>query len=112
MDFLRARVESLVAGGDSGPPKRRAFGLRPPAVSPPCPPHGWESQRGRSDRADSSATPTPLPCRGDRIRTCDPLVPNQVLYQAEPLPGRCPRLATGIAPATLGRHLVADAGTR
>jgi hypothetical protein len=24
--------------------------------------------------------------RGDRIRTCDPLVPNQVLYQAEPLP--------------------------
>src|SRR3954463_7081766 len=26
--------------------------------------------------------------RGDRIRTCDPLVPNQVLYQAEPLPDR------------------------
>ena len=25
--------------------------------------------------------------RGDRIRTCDPLVPNQVLYQAEPHPG-------------------------
>jgi hypothetical protein len=24
--------------------------------------------------------------RGDRIRTYDPLVPNQVLYQAEPLP--------------------------
>ena len=24
--------------------------------------------------------------REDRIRTCDPLVPNQVLYQAEPLP--------------------------
>ena len=24
--------------------------------------------------------------RGDRIRTCDPLVPNQVLYQTEPHP--------------------------
>ncbi len=24
--------------------------------------------------------------REDRIRTCDPLVPNQVLYQAELLP--------------------------
>lgn len=24
--------------------------------------------------------------REDRIRTCDPLVPNQMLYQAEPLP--------------------------
>ena len=24
--------------------------------------------------------------RGERIRTSDPLVPNQVLYQAEPLP--------------------------
>jgi homocysteine S-methyltransferase len=32
--------------------------------------------------------------RGERIRTSDPLVPNQVLYQAEPLPddlGRCSR---------------------
>ena len=28
----------------------------------------------------------PLNGREDRIRTCDPLVPNQVLYQAEPLP--------------------------
>jgi hypothetical protein len=27
--------------------------------------------------------------RGERIRTSDPLVPNQVLYQAEPLPDRC-----------------------
>ena len=27
--------------------------------------------------------------RGERIRTSDPLVPNQVLYQAEPLPERC-----------------------
>ena len=26
--------------------------------------------------------------RGERIRTSDPLVPNQVLYQAEPLPDR------------------------
>ena len=24
--------------------------------------------------------------RGDRIRTCDPLVPNQVRYRAAPLP--------------------------
>jgi hypothetical protein len=27
--------------------------------------------------------------RGERIRTSDPLVPNQVLYQAEPLPELC-----------------------
>ena len=27
--------------------------------------------------------------REDRIRTCDPLVPNQVLYQAELLPEKC-----------------------
>ena len=27
--------------------------------------------------------------REDRIRTCDPLVPNQVLYQAELLPEIC-----------------------
>lgn len=26
--------------------------------------------------------------RDDRIRTCDPLVPNQVLYQAEPHPDK------------------------
>ena len=25
-------------------------------------------------------------CRGDRIRTCDPLVPNQMRYRAAPLP--------------------------
>jgi hypothetical protein len=29
--------------------------------------------------------------RGERIRTSDPLVPNQVLYQAEPLPERVAR---------------------
>ena len=28
--------------------------------------------------------------RGDRIRTCGPLVPNQVLYQTEPHPGNHP----------------------
>ena len=27
-----------------------------------------------------------LYCRGDRIRTCDPLVPNQMRYRAAPLP--------------------------
>ena len=30
--------------------------------------------------------------REDRIRTCDPLVPNQVLYQAELLPENCLQL--------------------
>ncbi len=29
--------------------------------------------------------------RGERIRTSDPLVPNQVLYQAEPLPEHASR---------------------
>lgn len=32
--------------------------------------------------------------RGERIRTSDPLVPNQVLYQAEPLPERVRRMLT------------------
>ena len=37
--------------------------------------------------------------REDRIRTCDPLVPNQVLYQAEPLPDvMAPQL--GLEPRT------------
>lgn len=30
--------------------------------------------------------------RGDRIRTCDPLVPNQMRYQTAPLPDEPPRL--------------------
>ena len=31
--------------------------------------------------------------RGERIRTSDPLVPNQVLYQAEPLPEVLPTIS-------------------
>ena len=31
--------------------------------------------------------------RGERIRTSDPLLPKQVLYQAEPLPEQCVRNA-------------------
>ena len=30
-----------------------------------------------------------LTYRENRIRTCDPLVPNQVLYQTEPFPVMC-----------------------
>jgi hypothetical protein len=37
--------------------------------------------------------------REDRIRTCDPLVPNQVLYQAELLPVYMVR-PTGVEPTT------------
>ncbi len=104
--------KSPATGGDCRTRQYGAFGLQLPAVSPRCPPLGFEGQRGRSCRADSSATPTPSTCRGDRIRTCDPLVPNQVLYQAEPLPGR----RTASQPPTLRRRpaggdLVADAGT-
>jgi hypothetical protein len=40
--------------------------------------------------------------RGDRIRTCDPLVPNQVLYQAEPLPDAAFRRNINRAPGGLG----------
>jgi hypothetical protein len=35
-------------------------------------------------------------CRGERIRTSDPLVPNQVLYRAEPRP------ELPLFPATIG----------
>ena len=38
--------------------------------------------------------------RGERIRTSDPLVPNQVLYQAEPLPEH------GLLERIIGRGLV------
>ena len=38
--------------------------------------------------------------RGERIRTSDPLVPNQVLYQAEPLPELC------VDERNIGRGLV------
>ena len=34
------------------------------------------------------ACPLKINGRGERIRTSDPLVPNQVLYQAEPLPDK------------------------
>ena len=37
--------------------------------------------------------------REDRIRTCDPLVPNQVLYQAELLPVNMAR-PKGVEPIT------------
>ncbi len=40
--------------------------------------------------------------RGDRIRTCDPLVPNQMRYQAAPLPesdGALDRIFTFVYPA-------------
>ena len=33
--------------------------------------------------------------RGDRIRTCDPLVPNQMRYQAALLPDIIPALVAG-----------------
>ena len=39
--------------------------------------------------------------RENRIRTCDPLVPNQVLYQAELLPVKKMRIV-GIEPTTAG----------
>ena len=32
-------------------------------------------------------------CRGDRIRTCDPLVPNQMRYRAAPLPDSFAQIA-------------------
>jgi hypothetical protein len=38
--------------------------------------------------------------REDRIRTCDPLVPNQVLYQAELLPENKKMHPVGVEPTT------------
>ncbi len=40
--------------------------------------------------------------REDRIRTCDPLVPNQVLYQAELLPEKIKKTTRprGVEPLT------------
>src|SRR5689334_5018917 len=57
------------------------------------------------ESAHRTPAPTPSTCRGDRIRTCDPLVPNQVLYQAEPLP-------EADTPHFEGRHSVTDGHPR
>ena len=51
--------------------------------------HGaGEENRTLDQSLEGSCFTTKLHPRGreDRIWTCDPLVPNQVLYQAEPLP--------------------------
>jgi homocysteine S-methyltransferase len=47
--------------------------------------------------------------RGERIRTSDPLVPNQVLYQAEPLPEHKPLAAVTLLMPGENRQ---EAGTR
>ena len=55
-------------------------------TSRPCP-KKWVQDKTKAPASwISPAKPGPPNCREDRIRTCDPLVPNQVLYQAEPLP--------------------------
>src|SRR5699024_9135660 len=57
--------------------------MRVKGVEPPRP----KALDPKSSASASSATPADfLKSREDRIRTCDPLVPNQVLYQAELLP--------------------------
>jgi hypothetical protein len=49
---------------------------------------GKTESLGRDEQLTSPATHSSQDAygRGERIRTSDPLVPNQVLYQAEPLP--------------------------
>ena len=84
---------SSMAGNEPG------FGAAASGCVPPPVSLVRERRGGRSRAARTRATPAPSTCRGDRIRTCDPLVPNQVLYQAEPLPGHCLRPAAGVAPA-------------
>src|SRR5262249_56612280 len=83
-DYLRTEVNRPKLEGMPVPevPRRRTAS----ADVTPVLPTGPKSRRGRSCAGETRATPTPSACRGDRIRTCDPLVPNQVLYQAEPLP--------------------------
>ena len=59
--------------------------MRVKGVEPPRP----KALDPKSSASASSATPADfLKSREDRIRTCDPLVPNQVLYQAELLPDK------------------------
>jgi hypothetical protein len=45
------------------------------ASVPPASPTPPETPKGPELHGQSRATPTPSTCRGDRIRTCDPLVP-------------------------------------
>ncbi len=59
------------------------------------------SAKTRESRKEKAASR-----REDRIRTCDPLVPNQVLYQAEPLPEKV------ALPARTGRREVTQAQAR
>jgi len=86
-DYLRTEVNRLKLEGMPEAPRLRALDAgRVPPVSPTSlrTSKGPEQPRGFLDDSDPFS-----PSRGDRIRTCDPLVPNQVLYQAEPLPGCC-----------------------
>ena len=51
--------------------------------------HLREDQHGWIERDPRNLYLLDIDGRGERIRTSDPLVPNQVLYQAEPLPDGC-----------------------
>jgi hypothetical protein len=71
--------------GAEGPPSlcpvpHKAFKIETPLGTPK-----WSRPEGQPKSLDEMQV-IEKDGRGERIRTSDPLVPNQVLYQAEPLP--------------------------
>ena len=62
----------------------------PRSFGPTVAPRGDVPKIEAASRREMPRNSRPSDGRGDRIRTCDPLVPNQVLYQAEPLPDSVP----------------------
>ena len=88
--FRRGRYEQVLGRNRRGRCNPPGMGgkvrnrLRSAFSCPPCPPK-WRFCRRDESRASHGICERKNG-RGERIRTSDPLVPNQVLYQAEPLP--------------------------
>jgi carboxypeptidase Q len=84
---------------DSRPVTRESRSTRTaPTISTSTTRRG-HARQGRSRRRCGRTSPHGRRCwhgRGDRIRTCDPLLPKQMRYQAAPLPDpRSPRRTSG-----------------
>ena len=77
----------------AAPPPRSTRSPRWLQANRPCPDPAQSRCRKQTEALLSAATArlcTAHDGRGDRIRTCDPLVPNQMRYQAAPLPDMSP----------------------
>ena len=77
------------------------------AMAPRVPHSSEKRPRGRNRAGETRATPTPSACRGDRIRTCDPLVPKhgRIPPRSPPASKLLLSLSRRRAPPTRPHHL-------